>query len=264
MARVLITGCSTGFGRAAAVELTKRGHDVVATARRLSALDDLDVADRIALDVDDDVSVAAALAASGPVDALVNNAGFGVNGPIECVPIERAKQLFETNVWGAVRMMQAVVPAMRERGRGVIVNVSSVAGRVATPLGGFYAGSKFALEGISEAAHIELGHFGIRIHLVEPGFFETSFSDNASGFGVDGPPYDELAAMWTNVDSKLLGGARPGPEVVAAAIADAVERDDTPLRVPVGADAELVIATRAQLDDAAFEATMRATLGFTW
>ena len=218
----------------------------------------------MALDVDDDVSVATALAAAGPIDALVNNAGFGVSGPIESVPIAQAKRMFETNVWGAVRTMQAVVPGMRDRGSGVIVNVSSVAGRVSQPLGGYYAASKHALEGISEAAHYELGHFGIRIHLVEPGFFETSFSDNANRYGVEGPPYDELDAMWANVDGKLLGGERPGPEVVAAAIADAVERDDTPLRVPVGADAELVIATRKQLDDAEFEATMRATLDLTW
>lgn len=264
MARVLITGCSTGFGRAAAVELTKRGHEVVATARRPAVLDDLDVFGRLALDVDDDVSVAAAFAAAGPVDAVVNNAGFGVSGPIEKVPVDQAKRMFETNVWGAVRVMQAAIPGMRERGNGVIVNVSSVAGRVSQPLGGFYAGSKHALEGISEAAHYELGHFGIRVHLVEPGFFETSFSDNVNRFGVDGPPYDELDAIWADVDGKLLGGARPGPEVVATVIADAIERDDTPLRVPVGADAELVIATRTRLDDAQFEATMRATLGLDW
>src|SRR6266545_4082958 len=104
MSRVLITGCSTGFGRAAAVELTKRGHEVIATARKPEVLDDLDVAARVRLDVDDD-----ALAEVGPLDALVNNAGFGVMGPVEMVPLAEARRMVETNFFGAVRMIQAVV-----------------------------------------------------------------------------------------------------------------------------------------------------------
>jgi short-subunit dehydrogenase len=175
MARVLITGCSTGFGRASAVELTKRGHDVVATARKPETLDELDVVDRIGLDIDDDASVNEAVAKAGTLDALVNNAGFGVVGPIEKVPLAEARRLFDTNVFGTMRMVQAVAPGMRERGSGTIVNVASLAGRVAPPLGGVYAASKWAVEGMSEALHYELGHFGVRVRLVEPGFFATEF-----------------------------------------------------------------------------------------
>src|SRR5215472_14426792 len=139
--RALITGCSSGIGRAAATELTKRGYEVVATARRPQTLDDLDVAQKLALDVTSDASVAAACEAAGRIDVLVNNAGYGLEGAIEAVPLDDVRQVFETNVIGASRMIQAVVPAMRARGQGVVVNVSSVAGVVAGPLGGYYAAS---------------------------------------------------------------------------------------------------------------------------
>ena len=143
----------------------------MATARKLEVLDDLDVALRLRLDVDDEVSVADAVAAAGPLDALVNNAGFGVIGPVECVPLAEGRRGMETNFFGAVRMIQAVLPGMRAQERGTIVNVTSLAGRVAPPLDGFYSATKFALEGLSEALHYEVGHFGIRVRLVEPGVF---------------------------------------------------------------------------------------------
>jgi len=263
--RILITGCSTGIGRSTAEALTERGHEVVATARRPETLADLDVAARLGLDVDDDASVAAGVAAAGPLDALVNNAGRGEGGPVEKVPLAAARGMMETNFWGAVRMIQAVVPGMRERGRGVVVNVSSVAGVTAAPLGGFYSASKFALEAVSEALKLEVGHFGVRVALVEPGFFDTAFRGNSRQHGVDEPPYDELHRLWDGADGKLLGGAsRPRPRAVADAIADAIEGKDQRLRIPVGQDAELVCATRAKLDDAAFESAMRSTLGIDW
>ena len=262
--RVLITGCSTGSGRETAIELAKRGHDVVATARRPETLEALDVALKLPLDVDDDASVAAAVERAGEVDALVNNAGFEVKGPVEKVPLYEVKRMFETNLFGAVRMIQAVAPGMRARGRGVIVNLTSLAGRVAPPLGGFYAASKYALEGLSETLHLELGHFGIRVAIIEPGFFRSAMRDNASSYGVQDAPYDELHSLCTGSDEKLLGGERPGPEVVARAIAEAIENADTPLRVPVGADAELVTKARAGMDDAAFEAAMRSMLKLEW
>jgi len=264
--RTLITGCSTGIGRATAVELTKRGHEVVATARRPETIEDLDVAQTLALDVTDDASVAAALGSAGEVDVLVNNAGFGLHGPVEAVPLDEVKRLFETNVHGAVRMIQAVLPQMRERGRGVVVNVSSIAGRVTAPLGAFYSASKYALEAISEGLHYEVGHFGIRVRIVEPGGFETRFGDNRRVLGVDGPPYDELDEQWAQASAKLQdpNAEPPGPEVVAQTIADAVESDEAKLRWPVGADAEMVLGVRAQTDDETFEATMREVLDLTW
>jgi len=262
---VLITGCSTGFGRAAAAELTKRGHEVVATARKPETLEDLDVAARIPLDVDDDASVGAAVAGAGELDALVNNAGFGHHGPIEKVPVTEGKRVFETNVWGTVRMIQAVLPGMRTRGRGTIVNVTSLAGRVAPPIDGFYPASKMAVEGISEALHYEVGNFGIRVRIVEPGVFETAFQGRVTEFGLDEVPYDELNRQWFEARDKLLGGEEaPGPEAVAATIADAVEFEGPKLRWPVGADAELVIGARTTMNDEEFETAMRDTLGLEW
>jgi len=264
MARVLITGCSTGIGRASAVELTKRGHDVVATARRLETLDDLDVAARLRLDVDDDASVREAVAAAGTVDVLVNNAGWEVSAPVELAPIDEVRAMFETNFFGALRMVQAVVPAMRERGAGIVVNLSSVAGRTAAPFTGFYAATKYALEALSEAMHYELRHFGIRTLVIEPGSIETNFSGNVHNFGKDAPPYDALDAQWGNALEKLRTGDAPGPELVAAAIADAIEDAAAPLRHPVGDDAALIVASRASMDDAGFEAAMREALAITW
>ena len=266
MPRALITGCSTGIGRATAVELTKRGFDVVATARKPATLDDLDVADKLALDVDSDASVAAAVGAAGAIDVLVNNAGFGVVGPVERVPLAEVKRMFETNVFGVIRMVQAVLPQMRERGSGTIVNVTSLAGRVVPPLDGFYGATKFAVEGFSEALHYEMSHFGIRVVLVEPGVIETQFGANEHVYGDDAAPYDELAAKWEAARTRIPGAADqpPGPELVALTIADAIEASAHTLRHPVGPDAELVTSIRSQLDDAAFEATMRETLAFDW
>jgi NAD(P)-dependent dehydrogenase (short-subunit alcohol dehydrogenase family) len=161
-------------------------------------------------------------------------------------------------------MVQAVLPQMREKGGGVIVNVSSLAGRVAPPLGGYYSASKYAVEGFTEALHYEASHFGIRVRLVEPGIFATAFQGKEYGFEV-APPYDELEREWEKVRGVLTGGSEPsGPEPVAAVIADAVESDEARLRWPVGADAEMVLAVRSTSTDEEFEAAMRGTLGLTW
>ena len=262
--RVLITGCSSGFGRCAAIELAQRGHAVVATARRVDALADLDVAQKLSLDVDREESVRAAVAQAGEIDALVNNAGWSANGPVEKVPLEDVRRMFETNFFGAARMIQAIAPGMRARQRGVVVNVTSLAGRVASPLSGFYAATKFALEAVSEALHLELGHFGIRVAIIEPGYVQSSFRANSTSHGIDEPPYDELHRIWSGSDEKLLAGPRPEPEMVGVAIADSVEGKHPDLRWPVGKDAELVTKARANMDDVAFEAAMRSILKIEW
>jgi NAD(P)-dependent dehydrogenase (short-subunit alcohol dehydrogenase family) len=266
MARALITGCSTGIGRAAAFELTKRGFEVIATARRPETLEGLDVAEKLALDVNDDASVNAIRDSVGDLEVLVNNAGIGIHAPVEKVPLDKFRSVLETNVIGVVRMIQAFAPQMRERGSGVIVNVSSIAGRVASPLGGLYSASKYALEGLSEALHYELSHWNVRVALVEPGGFDTAFGDNRMSFALDEAPYDELERIWGAAQDTLQGAAgdRPGPEVVAQTIADAVEGKEKKLRWPVGADAELVLSVRTSQNDEEFENTMRTTLGLDW
>jgi NAD(P)-dependent dehydrogenase (short-subunit alcohol dehydrogenase family) len=261
--RVLVTGAARAIGAATAQVLTERGFEVIATARRPELLADVPAALRLPLDVTDDESVRACMAEAGPVDVLVNNAAISEQGPLERYPIDRFRAVLETNVVGALRMVQAVVPGMRDRGSGTIVNVSSVNGRVASPLGGAYAASKFALEAMSEALHFELGHFGIRVVVVEPGFIAPGMKPGAE-WGMEAP-YDELLRQWSGADSSLLDGqGRPGPEIVGTAIHEAVTTDSPKLRWPVGADAELVLGTRAALDDAAFEAAMRETLRLTW
>ncbi len=265
MARALITGCSTGIGRATAVELTRRGYDVVATARRAETIADLDVHATAVLDVDADESVRGLLESVGPVDVLINNAGFGVEGAIEEVPLAEVRRAFETNFFGATRMIQAFVPAMREQGSGVVVNVTSVAGFVVGPLSGYYSATKFALEALSEALHLEVGHFGVRVLVVEPGAIETNFGTNVVDFrGGDGP-YRELAVLWEKASGALSGGApAPGPELVAQRIADALEDPSAPLRIRVGADADLVWAARGIKPYEEFEALMRSSLNVDW
>ena len=264
--RALITGCSTGIGRAAALELTKRGYDVIATARRPETLDDLEVAAKLALDVTNDESIATCVGAAGEIDVLVNNAGIGIHGPIEKTPLDDFQAILDTNVLGVIRMIKAVAPQMRERGSGVIVNVSSIAGRVSAPLGGLYSASKYAVEALSEALHYEVGHFGVRVAIVEPGGFDTNFGDNRRAFGIDEAPYDELDVIWEKAQGNLQGpvGSRPGPEVVAGVIADAVEGKEQKLRWLVGDDAKLVMDVRGSMSDEDFEATMRQTLGLDW
>jgi NAD(P)-dependent dehydrogenase (short-subunit alcohol dehydrogenase family) len=261
----LVTGCSTGIGRATAVELTKQGYDVVATARRPEQIKDLDVAQTLALDVDDDTSVANAVAAVGAVDVLVNNAGFGIDGAVETVPLADVRRVFETNFFGAARMIQAFLPFMRERGSGAIVNVTSVAGIAAGPLSGYYSASKFALEALSESLHLEVGHFGIRVVIIEPGAIETNFGVNLLDFRDEPGPYQPLAEVWRAGMERLGGGqAAPGPELVAQAIAASLTSDVRRLRVPVGGDAEMIAAARKGMTYEEFEAAMRETLQVDW
>jgi NAD(P)-dependent dehydrogenase (short-subunit alcohol dehydrogenase family) len=261
--RVLITGAARAIGRATAEVLSERGHHVIATARQVSMLSDLAVAQTLPLDVTDSTSIAAALAEAGELDALVNNAGLTGLGPLEDYPVEDFKRVLDVNTLGPLRMAQAVVPAWRDRGSGVLVNISSVQGKIGTPLEGPYAASKHALEAMSESLHFELGHFGIRVVIIEPGYIAPGMkhTDDHVGPAV----YAELHAQWDNTDAILTGpGGRPGPELVGQAVADALENDATPLRVEVGNDATMVLELRRTLSDADFEATMRQALNLSW
>jgi len=260
--RILVTGAGRAIGAATCTELSKAGHEVVATARDVSLLDELDVALRLPMDVTSDESVTAAVEAAGPLDGIINNAALGGTAPLETYPIDKFRAMHETNVVGTLRLIQAVVPAWRERGSGVIVIIGSVQGRVSAPLGGAYGASKFALEAMTESLHYELRHFGIRTHIVEPGFIAPGMKD--AGELPRPAAYQGLYDEWEGADDTLNAEGRPGPEVVGQAIVDIFANPESPLRIPVGADAELILGTRAQLGDAEFEAVMRATMGLTW
>src|SRR3954469_25552578 len=164
--RVLITGAARGIGMATAQVLASRGHWVVATD--VSAPSGSEGIRAHVLDVTSDDSVARCLADVGPLDAIVNNAGIAGGGPVEGFPLDRFRQMFETNTLGALRVIQAVLPTWRKRGSGVIVNVSSVNGRISSPPGEAYSAPQFALEALAESLHLEVRHFGIRSVLFEP------------------------------------------------------------------------------------------------
>ena len=182
---------------------------------------------------------------------------------MEGFPLDRFRQMFETNTLGALRVIQAVLPAWRKRGSGVIVNVSSVSGRVSSPLEAAYCASKFALEALTESLHFEVRHFGIRSVLIEPGAIASGIKASQPHKGP--AEYAGLWEQWAGVDTKTTGpSGAPGPEVVALAIARAIEDPATPFRVPVGQDAEMILGLRRSLDDQALEDAMRKALGITW
>src|SRR5215212_10673411 len=210
--RVLITGAARGIGMAMAQVLAKGGHSVVASD--LSALSRLEGIQARVLDVTSDDSVARCLEEVGPLDAIVNNAAISGGGPVEGYPLDRFREMFETNTLGALRVIQAVLPAWRKRGSGVIVNVSSVNGRVSSPLRAAYSASKFALEALTESLHYEVRHFGIRCVLIEPGAIATGIKASQTHQGP--ADYAELWEQSAGVDTKMTGPSGPqGPEVVA-------------------------------------------------
>lgn len=219
--RVLITGTSSGIGRAAVGLLSHRGHHVIATGRDTAALEGSPAAQVLQLDVTDSASVAAAIEAAGPIDVLVNNAGRGMRAPVELAAPQALRRLWETNVMGPVRTIQAVLPQMRERGAGRIVNISSVAGRRSMPLTGHYAATKHALEALTEALRIEVAPFGIGVALVEPGAVTTAFGANRLGIDEFGP-YAELAARSSAWAARSNAPAQTAAEV-AAVVVEAVE-----------------------------------------
>jgi NADP-dependent 3-hydroxy acid dehydrogenase YdfG len=238
MSSILITGASKGIGRAVAVELAKRGHRVIATARDPRALDGLDADQKLRLDVTDQASVDAAVAAAGQVDTLVSNAGVIFRAAVEASPLDEIERLYRQNTVGAIRVTQAVLPQMRERGKGRLVFVSSVGGRTVFPGNAAYAATKWALEAFAEALAIELADFGIDVTLAQPGPVSSGALDDPLFYRLPGDPYAALLA------GGVPAAAMSSTEEVAAVIADLAERPEVPLRVPVGALAEQIIAAR--------------------
>jgi NAD(P)-dependent dehydrogenase (short-subunit alcohol dehydrogenase family) len=242
MKTVLITGCSSGFGLEIARYFLARDWQVVATMRTPRA-DVLPSSDRLrvlALDVTNEESIRKAVEAAGPVDVLVNNAGFGAASPAELVPMATVRELFETNTIGTIAVTQAVLPQFRQRRAGVVVNVTSSVTLKALPLIAAYRASKAAVNAFTESMALELEPFGVRVRLVLPGrSIETRFGENARAHmhGFDHEAYAELAK---NVLARL--GDTSAPVTHAQDVAEAVWRAATdpssPMRIPAGADAE--------------------------
>jgi NAD(P)-dependent dehydrogenase (short-subunit alcohol dehydrogenase family) len=238
MPSVLITGASKGIGRATAVEFAARGYRVIATARDPRALEGLDVAQSLRLDVTDQDTVDAAVKSAGDVDVLVSNAGVIFLGAVEASPIAEIERLYAQNTSGAIRVAQALLPQMRERGSGRLLFVSSVLGRVVLSGSAAYAASKWALEALVEAVAIETAPFGIHATLLEPGTVSSGALDAPLSYRLAADPYTALAA--DNLDP----GTAITPGQVARAIADAAELDAPPLRLPIGDVATTILAAR--------------------
>jgi len=277
MSTVLLTGCSSGFGYHAALNFARQGHEVFATVRTLERAKPLqDAASEeeldlhvVRLDVRDADSVEGAVAEvferAGRIDVCVNNAGIELRGPIEECSDDEVLVQFDTNVFGLLRVVRAVIPIMREQGGGVIVNVGSLAGLVSRPFAGIYAASKHAVEAITEALHFECGLWNIRLAVVEPGQFETDLSNNAiTAARFDSTsPYKEVAERLDAAVRTLAPDGKPAPpEVVADVIVAVAEDDNAKLRHLVGADAELIWSVRKGSDFEQYEHTMRSALDF--
>ncbi|HYB70581.1 MAG TPA: SDR family oxidoreductase [Candidatus Bathyarchaeia archaeon] len=258
----LVTGTSTGIGFATALHFARHGHRVVATMRNLAKagpLEDAARAERLPLVVREldvtrpasiDSAMAETVATEGPIDVLVNNAGIGGATPLELTPEDEHRAMFEANYWGPIRMIHAVLPSMRERRTGCIVNVTSIAGRVATPNQIAYSASKHALAAASEALAHEVAAFGVRVAIIEPGVIQTAiFQNSAAATRYDkNSPYRQI--MRRNGKLFAAGFRNPGqPETVARAIWEAVTTDRPRLRYPVGTDAEGLAAGRARISD---------------
>ncbi|WP_170576462.1 SDR family oxidoreductase [Ruegeria atlantica] len=268
---ILITGASSGIGKETARLFAGRGWNVIATMRAPEKEVDLTGKDNILitrLDVTDAASIEAAVAAGidkfNNIDVLLNNAGYGAYGPLEAFPMERVRRQFDTNVIGLLETTKALLPHMRANRSGTIVNISSIGGQMTFPLGTLYHGTKFAVEGISEALHYELESAGVKMKLIEPGMIATDFGGRSFDFVNDEemteyqPIVQALFGVWGS--EEMRSRASP-PSVVADVIWTSVTDGTNTLRYRAGADAVELLNNRKALDDETFFGGMKAQLG---
>jgi short-subunit dehydrogenase len=267
---VLITGCSTGIGRATAERLADEGYNVHATARKPESIEDL--AGRgmktHALDVTDESSMEAAVAEvekDGPIGALVNNAGYSQSGAIETIPMSSVRRQFETNVFGLIRMCQLVLPGMRGAGSGRIVNMSSMGGKLVFPGGGIYHATKHSVEALSDALRFEVREFGVHVVIIEPGLIVTDFGETAAGSLADVEehgPYAEFNAQVARVTANAYTGSMArfgaGPDAVAKKISKALSASRPNTRYKVAASAKLTMGMRRLMTDRMWDRMVRS------
>lgn len=251
-----ITGCSTGLGRALAQAVLEAGFNAVVTARDPASVQDIAAAHPetalvTALDVTDKASITAAVGLAqdrfGAIDVLVNNAGYGYRAAVEEGEEEQVDRLFATNFFGAVAIIKAVLPGMRARGSGTIVNVSSIAARLAMPGSAYYSATKFALEGVTDALRREMEPLGIRVLIVEPGAFRTDFAGRSlQGGKTKIADYDKTAGP-RRKENDQTHGTQPGdPERAAQVLIDVLARDTLPVRLLLGSDAVEIVGKEVE------------------
>jgi len=260
---ILLTGASSGMGKATALKLIQDGHIVYGAARRLDKMQDLIAAGghAIAMDVTEETQVQAAvdriLTEQSHIDVLVNNAGYAVYGAVEQVPLEDARRQFDVNLFGVASLTQKILPQMRAQGAGHIINVTSIGGKVYTPLGAWYHATKHALEGWSDCLRVETAKFGIKVSIIEPGAIETEFSDVMAGPMVKlsaGGPYEALANSIEIGNKKYYTGAHSNsPDVIAETIAKAINSGHPKTRYAAGKMAKPTLFMRRWLSDKAFD-----------
>ncbi|MGA8988686.1 oxidoreductase [Aeromicrobium sp.] len=266
----LVTGCSSGIGEATAARLVASGWTVYATARRPESLANLAAQGcrTLALDVTDEQSMTAAvdavLAGAGRIDALVNNAGYSQSGATETLDLDDVRRQFETNVFGLLRMCQLVLPSMRERGAGRIVNISSMGGRLVFPGGGAYHATKYAVEALSDAMRFEVAGFGVEVVIVEPGLITTNFENTAVASmdsNDDGSYADFNAAVAKATKEAYAGPMRRlggGPDSVAKVIEKALTARRPKIRYTVTPSASLSIRTRNLVGARAWDVMLKS------
>lgn len=259
---VLITGASSGMGKATAKRLIKDGHVVYGAARRVDNMRELATLGgrTLKLDVTDPDDVKSAVRTivqeNGCLDVLVNNAGYSVYGSVEEVSDADAKRQFDVNLFGAAAMVRAVLPIMRQQGFGHILNVTSVAGKIGWPLGAWYHASKHALEGWSDSLRMEVKQFGIDVTIVEPGAINSEFADVMNGPLIErsqGGPYDSLMQGILQANKSAFKGRGTQPEIIAHVISRALSKKRPKTRYAAGKAARLVLFLRGCLSDRAFD-----------
>ena len=266
---VLITGCSTGIGRATAEHLADDGWNVHATARRPDSIEDLARrgCNTHALDVTDEGSMRNAVEEvekDGPIGALINNAGYSQSGAIETLPMDSVRRQFETNVFGLIRMCQLVLPGMRDAGSGRIVNLSSMGGKLTFPGGGVYHATKHAVEALSDALRFEVGEFGVDVVVIEPGLIATEFGETASASmaDIEHGPYAKFNATVAKVTANAYTGPMArlgaGPEAVAGKIARALTARRPATRYKVTPSAKMVMGMRRVMTDRMWDRFVRS------
>jgi NAD(P)-dependent dehydrogenase (short-subunit alcohol dehydrogenase family) len=265
---ILITGTSSGLGRATAKHFQAQGWNVVATMRNPERDTELGSLERVLvtrLDVEDPDSIRTAVDAGidafGQIDVLLNNAGYAAYGPLEATPMDKIRRQFEVNVFGPLATIQAVLPHFRTRRSGTIVNISSVGGRLTFPLGALYHGSKFALEGLSEALCYELDRIGVRMKIVEPGGMKTGFG-HAVDFSNDDtlPEYQPLVQAVGAVFGPMMEQGSTPEQIAAIVYAATIDPSDR-LRYDAGEDARQMLALRREVDDSGYFAAIKTRFG---
>ncbi len=266
---ILITGASSGIGRMTAQYFQKKGWNVIATMRKPEAEQDLKKYDNVLverLDVLDSASINQAVAAGierfRKIDVLLNNAGYGAYGVLEAVPVEKIRRQFDVNVIGLLETTKAIIPHFRRNHSGIIINIASVGGKVGFPLGTLYHGSKFAVEGLSEALSFEMEAIGVKVKIVEPGMVKTDFGGRSFDFSNDETiqEYQALVGKATEAMGPL-GEAGSEPVVVSEVIYKAATDGSNQLRYTAGDDAAQMIAQRKVADDTTFLKGIKSKFG---